>query len=225
LAYTVLIQDHVVDDRLGPDLSGDIAAANALFLEGILSYNSLFPPDSPFWVQTTALMQTSWNAMVLEKTEHGQLTSAMLNLDDQIQQAKVNVGKVAALAVAMLAQREELIPGLFKHLDHWQLACQMMDDFLDYRSDLDRGNYTHFLVLAGVTQIDDRNEAKVCQQLGSGALHTYLARILDHYQIALGECPSHPGYLEAHIEYLISAVRTFAAQYDALLSIARGIVT
>jgi hypothetical protein len=223
LAYTVLLQDHVMDDDdVGPDLCLDLAAANAFLLEGILAYTLLFPVECPFWAQAAALMNSSWNALVLEKKEHAQPSLGMVERDKEIQQAKVNAGKVAALAVAMLAQREDTAPQLFRHLDHWQLGCQMMDDFLDFRSDLDRGNYTQFLVFAGVTHLDDQSEARVQEQLGNGALRNYFECVVDHYKVALRECPTRTGYLSRHIEYLMGSVERFGVHYDALLRIRLG---
>jgi hypothetical protein len=219
LTYAVLVQDRAMDeDRRG---SGrDLMAANELLTEALLAYGSLFPAPSPFWPRCRALMRESWEGLLAEKVTHAAPDPAMLDADDAIQRSKVNWLKVAAVAVGLRAGREGAIAQLLDHLDHWQSGCQLVDDFEDHRGDLASGNYTRFLVEAGVAGPGGRARASVERFLGGGALPAYFDRARDEYRLALRACPLPAGHLQDHVASLLADLAALRAPYDALLDVA-----
>jgi hypothetical protein len=212
LGHMTLIEDELTDEAVqasGPRLM----AANALALEAHLSYASLFSRTSPFWDYYIPLLQNSWNNLLLEKKMHIDASERLTELDDELQKTKVNPLKVATIAVALLNQRDEIIPQFLHHLDHWQLACQRLDDLADWRVDLRASNYTRILVLAGA--IGNQAEARMQEFLSSKAFGKYLDEVPYHYRMAQMHCPRSNGYLDQHITDLIDRLATLRKSYDA----------
>lgn len=222
LSYTVLIQDELMDEAVA-DRGPSLMAANAFSLEGYMSYASLFPAGSSFWRRAGELLYSSWNDLLLEKAMHQIPDEETRQRDSRVQQSKINPGKVAALAIVLRGQREETLPQLFRYLDEWQLGCQMVDDFRDYRSDLRNGNYTRFLVLAGLKENDEAQEERLDEFFGSGALIGYFEDALEHYRKALSACPDKSGYLSRYIQSLYRHLERLFEGYSAYYDL-RGAV-
>jgi hypothetical protein len=186
-------------------------------MEGLRAYGALFEAGSPFWERCQALLRSSWEGLLAEKAEHGRPGAGMLERDDAIQRSKVNWLKVAAVAVTQLAGRRDLTSRLLDHLDHWQSACQMMDDFDDRESDLAAGNHTRLHVLAGIRGPDGRNGARLERFFGSRALADYFEGARDEYERALDDCPRPDGHLADHIESLLAHLEALRAPYEGFL--------
>jgi hypothetical protein len=218
LTYAVLVQDELMDEQGAA--SGECAmAANVLNLEAHLAYSALFPSDSVFWTYFTPLLRHSWDCLLVEKRRQLDPCAALRDHDDELQISKVNWMKAAAIAVALLNGRPEAIPNFSGHVDSWQLACQKIDDLLDWRGDLGAGNYTYLLALAGVT---DRNDEHRMQEFfGSGAVGPYLDGALRDYRAAQSHCLDPQGHLFRHIADLIERLSSLQRTYGAFAAQAR----
>jgi hypothetical protein len=215
MTYAVLMQDELMDEAVS-DRGAGAMAANAFMLEAYLTYASLFAQDSPFWPHFTSLMQRSWDQLLLEQCKRASPLDALTDQEHEVQKSKVNWMKAAAVAVALLADRPNAAPMLCNHLDSWQLACQGIDDLLDWRDDLRAENYTRFLVLAGATGRD--GEQRVHEFLGCGKVADYLQTILRHYREAQSNCPNARGYLCQHIAELIERHANLCQRYHAFVA-------
>jgi hypothetical protein len=214
LTYAVLMQDELMDEAVN-DRGAGAMAANAFMLEAHITYASLFPHGSSFWTHFTSLMQRSWDHLLLEQRKRSSPLDALADQEDEVQKSKVNWMKAAVVAVALLEERPDATPTLCNHLDSWQLACQAIDDLLDWRDDLRAENYTRFLVLAGATSKD--SEARVHEFLGSGKVGEYLETIFRHYREAQSNCLNVRGYLFQHIVELIERHAILCRRYDAFV--------
>jgi hypothetical protein len=212
MTYAILIQDEQMDEAVS-DRGAGAMAANAFMLEAYITYGSLFLHDSRFWPRFTSLMQQSWDHLLLEQRKRSSPLDALTDQEHAVQKAKVNWMKAAAVAVALLADRPDAASIVCNHLDSWQLACQGIDDLVDWRDDLRAENYTRFLVLAGAIGSD--GEVRVHEFLGSGRVADYLETILLDYREAQSNCLNPHGYLFQHIAELIERHVKLCQRYDA----------
>lgn len=208
LTYTVLLQDEAMDEDLRDD-AAHIAAASAFLMEGFIAYSSWFPHNSSFWGKAGRLMRESWNALLIERTTHVGGDSKALEGDEEIQQQKVNWLKAAAIGTCDVLGRADVSRDMLAYLDHWQTACQLMDDLVDAEADLNHGNYTRLLVTAGARPGLSDNKQRVERFIGSERLHQYLDVVDKNYGAALAACSTRDGYLARHIDYLRERVSAF----------------
>ncbi|HZW96572.1 MAG TPA: hypothetical protein VFF64_26755 [Candidatus Eremiobacteraceae bacterium] len=211
----VLIEDQLIDEEVqacGPGLM----AANAFALEGHLRYASLFFQTSCFWDYYAPLLQESWNDLLLERQLHIDASERLTEIDDELQKSKINSLKIAAIAVAVLNRRDETIPQLLRYLEHWQLACQRLDDLVDWRVDLGTKNYTRILALAGATG-NQGADARMQQFFSSKIFGKYLDEVLDNYRVAESQCPRRDGYLHQHVADLIDKLAALRKSYEVFV--------
>ncbi len=215
LGHMVLIEDQLMDENVQPCGPG-LMAANAFALEGQLRYASLFFHTSCFWDYYTPLLQKSWNDLLLERQLHIDASERLTEIDDELQKSKINSLKIAAIAVALLNRRDETVPQLLRYLEHWQLACQRLDDLVDWRLDLDAKNYTRILALAGVTG-NQGADARMQEFFSSEIFGRYLDEVLDNYRVARTHCPRRDGYLDQHVADLIDKLAALRKSYEVLV--------
>lgn len=144
----VLCLDKVLD-RPGKINVSDIFLSHLLQQESLANLYALFPPNNAFWAYFNDYYAHCIQAVIQERAHHHYLCNPYQKEDwAYICAGKPAIGKVCIAALALLGQREELIPALTASHDAFYVAFQILDDLQDWCVDYQRHHYSYFLTEA-----------------------------------------------------------------------------
>jgi len=125
---------------------------NYLFLEHALTQQAvfhlaqLFPETSPFWPFHRAAWAEFAEAVLWEFQDHVGQVTAFEEVDLLQISGKLALGKIPVVAAVLKAGREASLDECLTMMDQLNVICQIRQDILALRRDLQRGNYTYPIV-------------------------------------------------------------------------------
>ncbi|MEK3731506.1 MULTISPECIES: class 1 isoprenoid biosynthesis enzyme [Paenibacillus] len=142
------IQDDLMDtptdstNRPTPqDLKSYLALANLLYYEFISIYQQYFPTDSTFW-QYFRQYTHEWAEGVLHESRHDYFTA-----NPALVAKKASPVKLGSTALLLLSELPAQIEPANEQMALVLLTLQMMDDWTDWKQDLEDGSYNCLLSL------------------------------------------------------------------------------
>ncbi|QAY68038.1 class 1 isoprenoid biosynthesis enzyme [Paenibacillus protaetiae] len=133
------IQDDVMDETAPTGSKTKLAFANLLYIESLQLLQQLFPVDSSFWQYFKQYIE-DWTAGVVLEGDvdfyHHNLIQVGL---------KASPVKLMSTGSLMLAGQSERISDYEHLIGHILVLLQMSDDLMDWRADLQDGNYNCLL--------------------------------------------------------------------------------
>ncbi len=179
MAFTfaaVYIQESILDEDTNFDNS-------YLFLERVLTQQAdfhlaqLFPGQSPFW----SYHQTFWQEYtetILSDPLIDQTPFTIHHSPFIIHHSKLAFTKIPVAAVAISANRADILPQLDKMMDHLNLIFQIMREVANLRQDLMRRHYTYpILRTMQAAGIDPQQSVSSEQILGAMVLTGSIEKI------------------------------------------------
>ncbi len=127
------VQDDLMDTN-PPEWKEQLALGNLFYLEFLEIYRSHFPPGSPFWFYYKEYI-AEWAASVAneQKEDYFQTRPKMAA-------QKASPVKLASTGALLLSNQARLIPSVSDCVDHVLITLQMVDDWVDWKEDLETGN-------------------------------------------------------------------------------------
>ncbi|MFD0588906.1 hypothetical protein ACFQZE_12965 [Paenibacillus sp. GCM10027627] len=134
------IQDDAMDD--GRSVSKEqLALANLLHLKMLSALRELFPSESPFWPYFESYVATWADSVVNENKLDYFNTNRMMTA------GKAAPVKIASTGACLLAGRKERISAYENAVDIALMTLQMLDDWSDWKEDLENGSYNGLLAM------------------------------------------------------------------------------
>lgn len=138
----VMLYYFVVDDIMDAakgEHKDKLPLANLFQMQFQHIYRALFPPQSPFWHY--------YETYVLEWADAvaGELDGNYFHTDQRKVAWKASPVKNASTGALLLAGRAELIPVVTGAVEQVLVTLQMLDDWADWKEDLDEGSYNCLL--------------------------------------------------------------------------------
>lgn len=145
----IYLSQVILVDQL---LDGDVAArrehwlaAQWLLQEANRRLQRLFPPDSPFWADHTAIWRSYYAAMARERRHTGRPIPYPREEFFQTTAGIFAPAKLITSALATLAGQRAQLAALYEAQDLFAVIDQIVDDLDDWRADLRNRRYSHFL--------------------------------------------------------------------------------
>ncbi len=140
-----LIQDAVMDTLPG-EYQGDLLPlGNLLYLDFFEQYRQLFPGNSPFWSYLNQYFREWADSVARERRGYWKPQQDSSG-PELIQLAhKAAPLKICGAAACLLNDNETAIRPLAKAIDAVVISFQLLDDWDDWREDLEIGNCSFFL--------------------------------------------------------------------------------
>ncbi|WP_375510714.1 prenyltransferase/squalene oxidase repeat-containing protein [uncultured Nostoc sp.] len=141
-ASSIFLYDKMMDCTANVDLSASILSTQARQLEAYYLLHQMFPPKAVFWEHFRDYVQQYAKACVYEHRfasgdQPWQEYSEAVAL--QIAVGKNGISKTTIAGLVELAQDDSLLKPLIEAINHFNIACQMLDDLLDWKEDLYSG--------------------------------------------------------------------------------------
>ncbi len=160
-----LTQDAVMDSDGERDLGHILPLSSMFFLDFISMYRKLFEPDSPFWTYFHEYISQWAESVLWERREHHRRLTPYSESGIVLLARKAAPLKIPFAALSMLAGRHGDIEAFSNMIDYDQAVYQMIDDWRDWKKDLEEGNYSYFLTEAasycGIKDPDQLDETHV----------------------------------------------------------------
>lgn len=202
------LQDEVMDSSPGECKGHLLPLGNLLLLDALAPYRSSLGSTSPFWLLMRRYI-TEWAESVSwEREEHWGQARDFAEGDLLRLARKAAPLKIPCAALALLAGREEAVAPLEEMMDNLLVTFQLADDLRDWRDDLARGIYTHFLtrVMAdrGICPPAPLTEDDVEKSLFVGTVLDEAVDSMAQYTRQAMESISalHAPYLKAYLAFL-----------------------
>ncbi|MGH2627838.1 MAG: hypothetical protein ACRDHY_14445 [Anaerolineales bacterium] len=139
-----VVADHLVDDQVERH-GASVLLHQALIDGAFVRFRDLMGPDADFWSRFDSLSARHLKALA-EEIEIQQSRRAVSESSLEAMAAgKVAPIVVTVTALAHRARRVDILPGLEDSLAKIAAASQLLDDVIDWRQDLARHHWTHFL--------------------------------------------------------------------------------
>jgi squalene-hopene/tetraprenyl-beta-curcumene cyclase len=147
-ASTVFLADAAIDAvRPGPPTSKDVLRTVALQHEAYRLLHGRFDHGSPFWDQLQRLLSDWARACALEIVHRpgaGRKSEFTQSLASRIAIDKAGLSKATVFGLAALAGGGPVLQ-LAQSIDGYNAGHQLLDDLLDWKADLERGQPTFLL--------------------------------------------------------------------------------
>ncbi|KGE19227.1 class 1 isoprenoid biosynthesis enzyme [Paenibacillus wynnii] len=189
------IQDDLMDTSTTSAFS-TLPLANLLYIEFLNIYRSYFPGKSPFW--------TYFNRYISEWAE----SVSNENREDYFRVEQVKVAykasplKLSSTAALLLSDQDTLIPQSEEMLHYVLLTLQMLDDYEDWKEDLEEGSYNCLLSLTRQELNCDKDsltQADVKEFIYTNrGLERFTQIAWDHHNRLLGYSLKVPNLLDFH---------------------------
>lgn len=203
------VQDEVMDSKAGEYTGGLLPLANMFLVDFMAQYRSLFSSDARLWQISQPYMQQWAYSVFHERKEHWGKATPYIE-DDLIWIGwKAAPVKMTCAAMAILSGREHLIEPLCQAVDYNQVVFQLLDDWRDWREDLEKGNYTWFLTQVikeyKLEEAGQLNESHVKRAIFSGSIMQELFSLEKKYSsLALDSLSGvHAPYFQVYIRRLL----------------------
>lgn len=137
-------QDNLADEESSSEDRLALVISGTLYLQQMFAgYQQFFPPDSPFWPLVDKYWQ-EWAQSLAWERQTGLRPS--FSEADLLQAArKASPLKICTSGLALLAQRQDLVPDLELAVDKMHMVVQMADDLGDLDEDLAGNRYNTIL--------------------------------------------------------------------------------
>jgi hypothetical protein len=165
------IQDDLMDSKESSTYER-LPLANLLYIEFLNIYRRLFPSNSSFWISFNRYI-TQWADSVSNET----ISDYFLN--DRIKLSyKASPLKLSSTAALLLSGKDSLIPQSEEMIDSVLLTLQMLDDYEDWKEDLEEGSYNCLLSLTRSYLSSDSSITLTSKEVEfflftASGLHTY----------------------------------------------------
>lgn len=137
--------------------------APSLYTRCIQIFAKLFTGDSPFWHYLGQYLNEWGSAYAWERRHHWlQVGSYSEQEIKALTAGKGAPEKICCAALALLANREDVLPTLETVIDLRSATAQLLDDMQDWREDWSRGRYNIFLTTA-LSAETDRNHSDLTE--------------------------------------------------------------
>ncbi len=213
-ALAVLIQDDVLDGEVAAqDIPEWLATGNIFDMQSTLTYTRLFPAASPFWEHFQQVRPREWAGLLLERRRHWGQLAPFTDADIQLLGDKCSVGEISVAALALAAEMPEKREELVQMIRLAHIGVQFLDDLEDWRTDLQRGNYTPLITrLAGTDGM--LKEEELALRLASTSVAEDLLAEAEAFvsQACRALRPTPSPYLPAFLEMLTSRMRRAVEQ-------------
>lgn len=139
--FYFFIQDDVMDSKVADDWKEKLALGNLLYLGMFRIFRSLFPSDSTFWSHYERYAAEWADSVVNEGARN-------FYVHDPLRTAgKAAPVKITVVGAFLLAGTEERISPAEQAVDLALMTLQMLDDWFDWRQDLEDGSYNGLLAM------------------------------------------------------------------------------
>jgi hypothetical protein len=181
--YHMLLDDALMDeDKAPPRVVVLVSNAYSLTALGILE--ELFATRTLPWKRVMQLHSQYSTAALLEERHHTN-TLEPYNRRDMLRilSGKSAMAKLILLSLCSLANRDEYLAPLMRSFDLHYVADQMVDDFRDWKIDLNAGRYSYLLTRVTTTcnlqkKIESTDAGERVELFGK---HFYLSGIAESY--------------------------------------------
>jgi hypothetical protein len=134
------IQDDWIDST-SPQPIEQLPLGNLFILEYLDIYKQYFPSDSPFWSFFKEYV-TEWAESVANERNQNYFINNIRMIAK-----KAGPVKLASTGALLLSNQADLIPKLSDSIDHVLITLQMVDDWVDWKEDLEQKNYNSLLAM------------------------------------------------------------------------------
>lgn len=202
--------DNVMDNEEGKNNGSELSLANMFFMDFLAQYQSIFPHDSVFWKYFRKYFR-QWS--VSSKLHEEGLWMKEQSHDSLDYLAhKASPQKVSVAAVCVLKDAGHMIDSICLGVDKIALSVQVMDDWYDWREDVDSGNCTYFLSLI-MKKFGLKNIKQIDTIHYMAAIHRH-GIFMDFCNIARG---NHQFVEKTSIEYMIQYHNKLLDVYEGIL--------
>lgn len=136
---------HIIDavmDTEDFEASNLLSLSNWFFFHHVQLYNKIFRSNSPFWFFMDKYILEWGEAILWERMNHRFQIKDYSDNDLRKLAQKASPIKICCAAVAVLAQKTNLLPKLEKAMDHIYAAIELTDSLIDWKIDLENKNYS-----------------------------------------------------------------------------------
>lgn len=176
-----IAQDNITDGKWSEEtLPANVISSTLCLQQMFTHYQRFFAPHSPFW----SLLNQYWLewASSIAWEQQARSNSSFAEQDLIKAARKAAPLKICTSGLALLSQREDLIPSLELAIDRMHMVIQMADDLMDMAEDLASNRYNSALsMLISKGALDPRSSPEI-NQIGralyvSGDDKTYFLRM------------------------------------------------
>lgn len=169
LAEAVLATDGIIDrEESAFDAASSVLRLHVHLLEAYARLHELFATASPFWAHTREILRRYVEIMLVERKLHaGRLPWSSCSDEQALELArgKSELAKVVPAALAELQGDRQHLEALTRSIEHFHGGFQLWDDYVDWRSDLQRGLPSLLLMRALGERPDDAELRTADRQL------------------------------------------------------------
>lgn len=157
--------DDVMDGAPSGENKKQLALANLFYLEMFAVFRALFPSDSPFWSYYERYVVV-WADSVVNEGRNNYFVSDPLRMA-----GKAAPVKIACVAAWLLAGRPERIAASEEAVDIALITLQMLDDWADWETDLEEGNYNGFVAMIAARAGEDGSRVPLTSEQVRAAIY------------------------------------------------------
>ncbi|GKU76265.1 hypothetical protein [Paenibacillus sp. L3-i20] len=207
------IQDDVMDDKDHSNHKQLLALGNLFYLHMFNNLMDLFPSNSPFWSYYERYL-TTWADSVVNEGDRN------FFINDPIRTAgKAGPVKISSTGALLLTGQTERIKALETAVDLVLTTLQMLDDWADWKQDMEDGSYNGLLAMIASriseeTTIEMLTKDKVDIQIYVLGCMKSFAEIAEqtHVQLINLQVSIKP-LIEYHF-YMVDSLQKIAEQID-----------
>ncbi|MCX8128701.1 MAG: hypothetical protein N3I35_01220 [Clostridia bacterium] len=187
-------QDEVMDDCTQKSKVELLPVSSLFFTEFISSYQSTFPGESSFWQYFDKYMKEWAGSVVWERSNHWGQANEYTEEDLILLSRKAAPMKIPFAAMSILSGNELAVKAFSDMVDYDQIVYQMIDDWRDWKEDMEIGNYTYLLVQAvkynNLKEASQLNESLVRKAVYIGGIAEEIFELAKKYNKLSLECIS-----------------------------------
>ena len=220
-------QDEVMDGGSNVDNTHLLPLSSLFYNDFISCYRNLFPSDSVFWSHFTKYLQEWAKSVTWEREEHVGSIKPYCE-DDLILLSRKAAGmKIPFAAICIASGKFELIARFESLVDYDQIVYQMIDDWRDWKTDIETKHYTHFLIkvmeYCGIDDSETLTESHVKKAVFNGNVLEAVMEMALLYNKKSVECieainvPKLHRYLEMEKNETMKILQKIKGQKEAAL--------
>lgn len=204
--FYFLLQDEIIDAEINNSNHRMLPLSNLFYLDFMELYHSLFPCASQFWKYVRKYVMQWTRSMALERREPRRSKNLRGEYDIKAHAYKSAPQKVAVAASCFLTGNSKRISKLSEVVDYTTASLQLMDDWQDWKDDLNSNHYTYFLSQVmkcnNITKLSEVNEFHFTQAVYCYGIFDKLEAIVNENHEFIKKQHGVPYFVEYHLSIL-----------------------